>query len=305
MVWRLWTLVACAPLVPVVHGPYPAVPVASGAGVRVAVVDSGVDPSNGQVAGRVAAGRGGRDCVGHGTAVAASVLAVAPRAVIVPVRVGDGDPGDAGGVARVAEGIRWAAGPGHAQVINISLVVAADDRRVRSAVAEALGRGVVVVAAVGNQPGAGRRFPAGYPGVIGVGAILSSGEPAPFSPAGPDVDLVAVGDGGTSFAAGFVSGAAALVRERFPGASAGEVARRLAATADAGRRLNPYRAVTAAGSGPLAAPSPFRYAHSNVTPRRRAYWPVVAALGAGAVAAVIGAVVARARRRRWRPAAQL
>jgi membrane-anchored mycosin MYCP len=328
-VWRLWALVllggpvpvaapaGCArPAVPVVVNPYPVArlaPLATGAGVRVAVVDSGVDGAGGQVvAGRdllrgEAAGR--RDCVGHGTAVAGAVSSVAPGVSIVPVRVAEGDPGDAAGVARVADGIRWAAGPGRAQVINISLVVAADDRRLRSAVAFAVGRGVVVVAAVGNDPAGGVRFPAAYPGVIGVGAILASGEPASFSPAGPEVDLVAAGDGGTSFAAGFVSGAAALVRERFPAASPAQVTRRLVATADRSRRLNPYRALVEAdpvSRPPVAAAAapqtPSRYADSSAPARRRALWFSGVALALAAAAGLAGVAVARARRRGWRPA---
>ncbi|GAA4606991.1 subtilisin family serine protease [Actinoplanes octamycinicus] len=327
LVWTLALLAAPLPVreppgcvtppVPVVSVPYVVAPVASGAGVRVAVVDSGVDAGNAQVAGRVVAGRdllrgelaGRRDCVGHGTAVAASVVAVAPGVRIVPVRVADGDPRDGAGVARVADGIRWAAGPGHAQVINISLVVGADDPRVRAAVAFAVGRGVVVVAAAGNQPGAGPQFPAGYPGVLGVGAILSSGEAASFSPVGPQVDLVAVGDAGTSFAAGVVSGTAALVCERFPELPAAGVGRRLVATSDAGRRVNPYRAVTAAGSGPAprvpAAADPdrsSRYAVGPAVSRRPVYWAAGSAVGAGAVLGLIAFAVTRARRRGWRPA---
>jgi membrane-anchored mycosin MYCP len=137
VVWRLWMLVllggpvpaaappGCArPAVPVVINPYPVArltPLATGAGVRVAVVDSGVDGAGAQVvAGRdllrgEAAGR--RDCVGHGTAVAAAIVGLAPGVSVVPVRVAEGDPGDAAGVARVADAIRWAAGRGAAGLV--------------------------------------------------------------------------------------------------------------------------------------------------------------------------------------------
>jgi subtilisin family serine protease len=295
----------------VVPAAYAPGPLATGAGVRVAVVDSGVDGAAPQLRGRVVPGRellpGRADCAGHGTAVAASVVGVAPGVSIVPVRVSEGDPGDAAGVGRVAEGIRWAAGPGHAEVINISLVIGVDDRRVRSAVAQAVGRGVVVVAAAGNDPVRGGRYPAAYPGVIGVGAILSSGEAASFSPVGPHVDLVAVGDAGTSFSAAFVSGAAALVRERFPELSGAQVAARLVGTSDRVGRLNPYRALTEGGAGPppVTVAAEVQTASSpggttSTAGRGRALRFCVVVLVSAGFSAVAAVVVSRGRRRGWR-----
>ncbi|MBG0565888.1 type VII secretion-associated serine protease mycosin [Actinoplanes aureus] len=245
---------------------------ATGAGVRVAVLDSGVDPRHPHLRGRVAAGRdllrggvdGRRDCVGHGTGVA-SVIAgrpvagsgfrgLAPDVTIVPVRVSEqSDAGGAvvgsrGSAAQFAEAIEWAAG--RAQVINISLVMTEDDVRVRRAVAAAVGAGVVVVAAAGNAGRVGDGnpvpFPAAYPGVIGVGAVTAEGRRADYSQWGPWVDLVAFGDGvtvaapggghraarGTSFAAPYVAATAALLRQRFPRADPAEIGRRLVASAD-------------------------------------------------------------------------
>lgn len=303
MVWQLVVAGSC--VVPVVVNPYPVgrwAPLASGAGVRVAVVDSGVDAALPQLKGRVVAGRdllgGSGGCAGHGSAVAASIVAVAPGVTIVPVRVSDGDPSGAAGVGRVAAGIRWAST--HAQVINISLVIGVDDPAVRAAVAQAVGRGVVVVAAAGNDPARPGLYPAAYPGVVGVGAILSSGAPASFSPTGPDVDLVAAGDAGTSFAAGFVSGTAALLRERFPGLPAARITDRLVATSDRTRRVNPYRALTAAfsRSAPLATVSETpAYDVSRAPSPRRALGIAVA----GVSGLLLATVWSRGRRRGWRP----
>ena len=280
---------------------------ATGAGVRVAVVDSGVDAAHPQLRGRVAAGRdflragdAREDCVGHGTSVASVIAAapvdgtgfrgLAPGVTIVPVRISEQERiggeavGARGSAADFARAIAWAVDPsgGAARVINLSLVMAADDVRVRRAVAGAVAAGVVVVAAVGNGGAEGNPtpYPAAYPGVIGVGAVAADGTRAGFSQHGPYVDLVAPGFGvtvavpgsghaavdGTSYAAPFVAASAALVVQRFPGVTPEEVARRLFATADpapGGARsdgygygvLNPYRALTETLGAPRTAPA--------------------------------------------------
>jgi membrane-anchored mycosin MYCP len=197
-------------------------PLATGAGVRVAVIDSGVDAVHPQLRGHVAPGRdvlhgdrtGRQDCVGHGTAVASIIAAqpapgvgfrgLAPGVTIVPVRVSEqeeidgraqGDPGTPG---KFAAAIAWAADPngGRAQVINLSVVMTVDDARVRRAVADAIAGGVVVVAAAGNhaQEGDPTPYPAAYPDVIGVGAVGVDGQRAAFSQRGDYVDIMAVGD---------------------------------------------------------------------------------------------------------------
>jgi membrane-anchored mycosin MYCP len=199
-------------------------PFATGAGIRVAVIDSGVDAVNPQLRGQVDTGRdflhdnpdGRQDCVGHGTAVASIIAAepragiglrgLAPDATIVPVRVSEqvdtpdgGTSGEPAGPARFAQAIRWAADPGggNADVINMSLVMTDDSDQVRAAVSDAIASGVVVVAAAGNHGAANegnpKPFPAFYPGVIGVGAIDANGVKADFSQHGPYVDLMAPG----------------------------------------------------------------------------------------------------------------
>ena len=245
-------------------------PLATGAGVRVAVLDSGVDAGHPQLRGAVAPGRdllrggsdGRQDCVGHGTAVAGLIAArpaggvpvrgLAPGATIVPVRVterqqiggADAGPGD------FARAIDWAADPrrGGARVLNLSVTMTGDDPRVRRAVARAVAAGVVVVAAAGNDDGEGGpgSYPAAYPGVIGVGAVTADGVRAPFSRRGGHVDLVAAGAAvtapapsgghvavsGTSYAAPFVAATAALLLQRFGDLGPERVRQRLVATAD-------------------------------------------------------------------------
>jgi membrane-anchored mycosin MYCP len=253
--------------------------VSDGAGVTVAVVDSGVDVAHPQLAGQVEpgadlldrAGDGRTDCLGHGTAVASIIAArplagtglrgLAPAARILAVRVseridtgegvaGSGDLGQL--VAGIEEAVRH-----HPQVINLSLSTGADDPRLRAAVQAALDADIVVVAAAGNGHGRGdpRPYPASYEGVVGVGAIGPGGERVPSSQVGSYVDIVAPGDAvvgavpgsghltyqGTSFATPFVAATAALIRSRWPDLNRDEVVRRLLATADpaAGARPSP------------------------------------------------------------------
>ena len=340
---------------------------ATGAGVRVAVIDSGVDAEHPQLRGQVAAGQdflhgdpdARQDCVGHGTAVASLIAAkpvdgtgfrgLAPGATIVPVRVSEQDEfngktsGDHVSFTDFARSIDWAVQQGRARVINLSLVTTVDSPPVRDAIARAIDAGVVVVAAAGNhgkpEDGNPTPYPAAYPGVIGVGAITADGVKASFSQHGDYVDLVAPGDRvtvatlvagqqvnqGTSFSAPFVAATAALILQRFPGATPAEVTRRLEATADpspAGQRsddygyglLNPYRALTETlGPDSPAVPVP-QMMHPEdpatlaLAARRdhaRGMALLIAAVGAGAVLLIAAAaiIVRRGRRRGWVSAA--
>lgn len=253
--------------------------IADGTGVIVAVLDSGVDADHPRLRGRVLpgadelAGTGGRiDCVGHGTAVASIIAAVAPGAGILPVRVTEREvvdgtaAGRTSGVRGLAAGIRWAVDHG-ADVLNLSLVLYDDDAPVREAIRYAHDHDVVIVAAVGNRHGEGTDpvpYPAAYPGVLGVAGIGPDGRRAKNSPVGsfvdiaaPGVDVLAAAPGqgnalyqGTSFAAPFVAGTAALLRQERPGASVDQVGALLRGSADPGPPgtgagvVDPYRAAT-------------------------------------------------------------
>ncbi|HEY5990695.1 MAG TPA: S8 family serine peptidase, partial [Streptosporangiaceae bacterium] len=314
-----------------------------GAGVMVAVVDSGVDYSS-QLAGRVSyidvTLRGPRDCVGHGTAVASLIAAadarargvsfygVAPAARILSVKVNAGDTGRPG---LLAQGIRDAAMAG-AQVINVSVQTAQNSPVLRAAVAYAVRQDAVVVAAAGNDNpggGVGPYYPASYPGVISVGAIDQTGALTSYTDRKTRVSVTAPGENiasawpggfnpanqGTSFAAAFVSGVAALVRAAYPRLTAAQVARRIEATADGSTGahtgagvVNPVQAVTAVL--PVAARSPAapRQAVTVPGPRRGDPFTRLLALSiaggsvaTAAMAAVGAMVLPRARRRRWRP----
>lgn len=201
-------------------------PFSTGAGVTVAVIDSGVDADHPQLRrkGKVLRGRdfflvgtlpGNYDCVSHGTGVASIIAAdqvagigfhgVAPNAKILPVRISDREVTDEGNTRVIdpdvlAHGIRYAADQG-AKVINLSLSGLRDHKQVRAAIQYAQRKDVLIVAAAGNaqqqDDGAADlpSYPAAYDGVLGVGAIDIAGARSSNSQIGRYVDLVAPGEG--------------------------------------------------------------------------------------------------------------
>jgi type VII secretion-associated serine protease mycosin len=239
-----------------------------GAGVTVAVIDSGVDgthpdlrrntlpgvdlinPDNDDAWTPEVHGTGVAAVIaghGHGPGDSDGVLGIAPAATILPLRVSTDDD-DEPTSHLIADAIEQAVADG-ATVINISLSTGRAEVDER-AVAAARRNDVVVVAAAGNRPDADTvTFPAAHPGVLAIGATDEAGAHADFSVTGPEITLAAPGDdivtagldhgyvraSGTSVAAPIVAGAAALVRARFPELSADEVIHRLVSTAtDAG-----------------------------------------------------------------------
>lgn len=273
--------------------------VTRGAGVTVAVVDTGVDGSHPMLAGRVlpgvdvvnGGGRADTDCAGHGTAVAGIIGAqpvagmgfagVAPEATILPVRQANTIDGT---VSTLAEGIRAAVDAG-ARVVNVSVVVPASVPALSRAVTYALDHDVVVVAAAGNdaQQGDPGKYPASYDGVIAVGAVDADGNPGTFSEScvnlsvvAPGVDIVVPGAGGpglvanqngTSYAAPFVAGVAALVRAYRPELTAAQVKHRIEATADRLVTAQPTTAQPSAGQSIAVLPDP-EYGFGMVNPAR-------------------------------------
>jgi subtilisin family serine protease len=183
---------------------------ATGAGVRVFVVDTGILPSHNQLSGRVAAGfssisdgRGTNDCNGHGTHVAGtvggSVHGVAKQATLVPVRVLDCN--GSGTLSGVVSGLNWIGSnvaAGERVVVNMSLG-GATSSTLDTAVQALIDRGITVVVAAGNSTANACNFsPARVAGAITVAASGSNDGFASFSNFGSCVDVIAPGVAVTS-----------------------------------------------------------------------------------------------------------
>ncbi|MEO8356949.1 MAG: S8 family serine peptidase [Chloroflexota bacterium] len=205
--------------------------------VTVAVIDSGICASHPDLTGRILDGwdfiEGDavpQDDFGHGCSVSGVIAAnmndgigiagVAPNAQIMPLRVLNAS--GVGSYSDVAAAIVYAADNG-AQVINLSLGGSNPSSTLENAVNYAITKGVVVVAAAGNNGTEGALYPAAYPDVIAVGSVDPNLEHSSFSNYGSQIDIWAPGrdilttkrDGsyglvsGTSFATPYVAGAEA------------------------------------------------------------------------------------------------
>jgi len=233
---------------------------ATGRGVRIAVIDTRVDAAHPELAGQVVESRdfvgGGEAGDRHGTAVAGviasqsgnrlGIVGVAPGARVLALRACTQAAAAARGSCTtfdLARAIDFAIGAGSADVINLSLG-GPRDALIERMIAQAMARGVVVVAAEGE----GRAtFPAEMEGVIAVSAEESKSALQSLGAPGVDVLSLAPPDGydyfsGSSMAAAQVSGVVALLLERSPKPAAAEIRGLLARTArraEAGGDLRP------------------------------------------------------------------
>lgn len=238
---------------------------ATGANVNVYVVDSGLNAAHQEFIGRVGNGvdfigdgRGTDDCVGHGTHVAGTIggtrFGVAKGVTIHPVRVLGCD--NAGSWSGIIAGIDWVVanrqGP---SVINMS--IGGDfSAAVDQAVSNAVGTGVVIVVAAGNNNQDACLFsPASTSVAITVAAVDNNDQRASFSNFGNCIDVFAPGVNitssfiptpqdtttmsGTSMASPHVAGVAALFLEKNPTATPAQVSIAITSRASKNVVLNP------------------------------------------------------------------
>lgn len=225
---------------------------ADGKGIKVAVLDTGVDMDHPFLAGNLVPGydfvdndnnpdevaanidsnQNGTydDGYGHGSHVAGILKSVAPGVGIMPVRVADSD-GHAS-LFDIIQGIDFAVQNG-AKVINLSMSISSPSSQLEDALDRARMAGVVVVTSAGNENSRDLMYPASESEVLTVTSVDSNYQKSSYANYGRKVDVAAPGDyiisampggdyvarSGTSMAAPIVAAEAAIVFELVPSAS--------------------------------------------------------------------------------------
>ncbi len=216
----------------------------NGTGVKIAVLDTGIDYNHPDLAGNYKGGYNfisntpdpwDDNCLSlyrtcHGTHVSGiiaaehngiGVVGVAPNASLYAVKVLDG--GGFGSASLILSGIEWAKN-NNMNIISMSLQSIENNTAVFDAVNAAYNSGILLVAAGGNTNGGPVMYPAAYDSVIAVTAVDQNGQRASFSPIDQKIEVAAPGLGisstvqngygllsGTSMAAPHVTGVAALI----------------------------------------------------------------------------------------------
>ncbi|MCR4909510.1 MAG: S8 family serine peptidase [Lachnospiraceae bacterium] len=234
-----------------------------GSGVKVAVVDTGVNASHEDLSSPghlytysvIDSAPADEDNNGHGTHIAGIIgaldndrggIGVSPEATLYSIRIDDSSNGKNIPVSNVIAGLNKAVSLG-ADVVNISLGTYSDDPNLKEAVENAGKEGVFITAAAGNSGRNKKMYPAAYSesldNILAVGAYDSAGALSGFSNYGDWVDLAAPGSSilssyrpdsdsyttlsGTSMASPVAAGTAALVLSLNPGLTPSEVKSRL------------------------------------------------------------------------------
>lgn len=223
----------------------------TGRQIRIGVIDTGIDFNHPALRhslipgiNLVDKGQPPIDDNGHGTHIAGIIAAsspslgmigVAPHALIAPVKAFDYQ--GSAYVSDIVQAIDWCV-QNKMHIINMSFGMRTKSKAMYNSVLRAYSKGVVIIASSGND----RRFksvdyPAKYPHTISVGATNALRKIAPFSNRGSYIDIYAPGDkivsswsgnefhemSGTSMATSHVTGAVALLLEKYPNCTPSEI----------------------------------------------------------------------------------
>ncbi|MCE5196905.1 MAG: S8 family serine peptidase [Negativicutes bacterium] len=229
----------------------------TGSGVRLAVIDSGLNPAHQDLDYRkIETGwnymdnsNNTTDTCGHGTFVSGLICAVnqnglgydgiAPDVTLIPLKVTDEQ--NTSTIALTVQAIYGAVDDFYCDVLNLSLgmTMTIPSTALQTAIDYAVNREVVIVAAAGNDGSSDYFYPASCDGVVSVGSVDKTKQVSYFSQKNDALDLVAPGEGldglwsggagayrtngsGTSFAAPQVAALAALAKQADPNLTPGE-----------------------------------------------------------------------------------
>ncbi len=235
----------------------------NGSGVRIAIIDSGLNISHEDLAGvSILTGKNVldnstnvEDILGHGTFVSGVIAAkrnnsigisgITDGVTLVPIKCFSDSKETS--VSYIIRGIYYAIDEYNCSVINLSLGLDRDMTSLKECIDYADNKGVIIVSAAGNTGGTEKLYPAAYDNVIGVGSVSKAGTVSGFSNHNSSVCVVAPGEGiislgkdksgysegsGTSFSVPHVSAMAVIAKCIDPGITVPEFKAMLIACAD-------------------------------------------------------------------------